>query len=139
MLPEISAPVFYGTIGTFALISFLLGLYRVPKSTDVLYGKKGKRWPSKIFGALIVVAGVASVLLAIQDVSQCGAMIALWAVLPPIWLFFEYFYLLDQRALMDSANKQAFDLYRHGQDLTAKCWIGFVGLLYVIYRTHGGN
>jgi hypothetical protein len=42
-----------------------------------------------------------------------------WAVFPPIWFFFEYFWLYR-----GAAEKNSFDLFKHGQQTAIAIWAG---------------
>jgi hypothetical protein len=83
-----------------------------------------------LVGALVTVAAVllASLtlinLLSNPDRSRRVLFLAIWVIGPPVWFWIEYFYLFR---VWGKADK--FDEFKHGQDLSAKIWLGIVALL----------
>jgi len=96
------------------------------------------RW---IVGSLASVMLAASILFAkwgwnqrIEDggVKVYQAMVlAGWTLLPPIWFWYEYFFLFAP-AYLDIESKE-FDRLKYGQDLSSKIWLAAVSLLLILY------
>lgn len=55
--------------------------------------------------------------------------IAVWAIGPPFWFWFEYFYLFK-----NYGNPGDFEEFKHGQQVSASIWAGVVGFLVAFYK-----
>jgi hypothetical protein len=67
----------------------------------------------------VIAAGCAWVSKSLGVICIAGAA---WAILPPVWFWYEYFYLFRVRG-----NPAAFEQFRYGQQLAIAIWAG-VGL-----------
>ncbi|MFZ1008040.1 MAG: hypothetical protein WAN65_14460 [Candidatus Sulfotelmatobacter sp.] len=56
-----------------------------------------------------------------------------WSLLPPVWLFFEYFFEYLREWEPNTQPPPDFDIFKHGQDLAAKMWIAVSSVLLVLY------
>jgi hypothetical protein len=59
-----------------------------------------------------------------QAIILCG-----WILAPPIWFWFEYFFLYDR---LGTAKPDAEE-FRHGQEQSAKIWLALVTVLLGLY------
>ncbi len=48
-----------------------------------------------------------------------ASLAAFWVIWPPIWFFYEYFWLYREAAVPDS-----FELFKHGQQTAVAIWAG---------------
>jgi hypothetical protein len=56
-------------------------------------------------------------------------VLGLWILLPPIWFWFEYFFLYKDK----TASGVELEAFRHGQDQSAKIWLALVTILAGLY------
>jgi len=54
-----------------------------------------------------------------------------WTLVPPIWFWFEYFFIY--KPPRDSAPRPDFDSFKYAQDISAKIWISAVSALLILY------
>jgi hypothetical protein len=62
---------------------------------------------------------------------QEAIILICWTVLPPIWFWFEYFFIYKPQS--NAPPKNDFDSFKYGQDLSSKIWISVVSALLVLY------
>ena len=55
-----------------------------------------------------------------------------WTVLPPIWFWYEYFFIY-RKGHADGTQPPDFDMFKYGQDVSAKIWLAVVAALFVLY------
>jgi hypothetical protein len=55
-----------------------------------------------------------------------------WAVLPPIWFWYEYFFVYKPPK-KDEAPRTDFESFKYGQDVSSKIWIAVVSALLILY------
>jgi hypothetical protein len=60
-------------------------------------------------------------------------MLLAWTLLPPVWLWYEYWflYLKDHRPGLPLPAD--LELFKYGQDLSAKMWIAGASSVLVLY------
>jgi len=58
--------------------------------------------------------------------------LSVWIVVPPIWFWWEYFYLYKSAP----APKPDLDEFKHGQDQSSKIWLALVTVLLGMYFGH---
>lgn len=56
-------------------------------------------------------------------------LLVIWIILPPIWFWFEFFYLHKPNRI---AGKEDKDLFEYGQKVSGTMWAGIVTLLIVL-------
>lgn len=65
---------------------------------------------------------------------QAGILV-LWIIAPPIWFWYEFFFLY-KRTQDDNRDKDPdrdFDRFKFGQDQSAKIWLALVTVLFGLY------
>jgi hypothetical protein len=58
-------------------------------------------------------------------------VVAMWTVMPPIWFWYEYFYLRPKYPSPPAGPD--FDEFKYGQDLASKIWIAATSTLLILY------
>lgn len=58
---------------------------------------------------------------------QQAIMLAFWIVVPPVWFWFEYFYLYK------GSSNDDLEKFKHGQDQSSKIWLALVTVLLAAY------
>ena len=58
-------------------------------------------------------------------------VLSVWIVVPPIWFWFEFFYLYKKEN-----PKPDLDEFKHGQDQSSKIWLALVTVLLGMYFGH---
>jgi hypothetical protein len=56
------------------------------------------------------------------------SLYAIWVLGPPIWFFFEYFYLFRQHG-----KPGCIDTFKYGQELASRIWLALVAVLGVLF------
>jgi hypothetical protein len=73
------------------------------------------------------------VFLLLADKNTCRplsqTMLVLWAVLPPMWFWFEYVVLWEHEKRLGKVSPSDFQDFKHQQELSRNIWLAFVGLL----------
>jgi len=101
--------------------------------------------PEWVAGTLAAGALVYSLCVAHQGwgvaVPACGSwpevkikeviILACWTLLPPIWFWFEYFFIY--KSPKNAAPKPDFESFKYGQDASSKIWIATASVLLVLY------
>jgi hypothetical protein len=66
---------------------------------------------------------------------QKAALLLFWVLVPPVWFWFEYFFLYryDPLTLPNGDAKPDWDNFKYGQDLSAKIWLALVTALTILY------
>jgi hypothetical protein len=134
-LVEIGPGGIVGLLVIVLIIAIVLASRPAPAGL-VKYRARWHDYAAMFIGVVATVLAAASILLSLRYASLAAASLAAWAVLPPLWFFLEYFYLVDRADLAKPENKQKFDLFKHSQDVAAKCWLGIVVLLIFINRMY---
>jgi hypothetical protein len=62
-------------------------------------------------------------------VSQ-AIVLGIWVIAPPIWFWYEYFYLYPDTTYVP---KPSLDEFKHGQEQSSKIWLALVTLLLGLY------
>jgi len=69
---------------------------------------------------------------------ECGGVkvyqaivLGAWTLLPPIWFWYEYFFLF--RDAFPKANSDELDQFKYGQDFSSKIWLAAVSVLLILY------
>jgi len=92
-----------------------------------------KLW-TNLFGS----AGVLAIALTLITLSSTklfaaygGILGGLWAILPPIWFWFQFFVLFKPQNDLETGEKQKrdFEHFKHGQQITAAIWAGLVAVI----------
>lgn len=61
-------------------------------------------------------------------------VLALWTLTPPMYFFFEWFYIVKPLLGRNTAARsQEFEEYKFGQDICAKVWIATASILLLLY------
>ncbi len=115
-----------------------------------------RNWVSRVAGTIATIAALATVICLLKDppkkpastpsaTSQSSAQatqpaadestvhwfyvaIVLWAVVPPVYFWFEHFFVWRGGGV-----PQSFDLHKYGQDVSRNIWLAFVALLLALY------
>ena len=91
--------------------------------------KMAKTKIRKILGPTLAILGLLYTYHSHMDGCPREVIFAGWAILPPIWLIFEYWLLFDrtEESLAD------FEAFKHSQALARNLWGGFLIFLAVFY------
>jgi hypothetical protein len=65
-------------------------------------------------------------------VAQVVMLIA-WTVIPPTWFWYEYWFIYLKDYHSDETAPENFELFKYGQDLSAKIWLAIVSSTFVIF------
>jgi len=65
-------------------------------------------------------------------VAQVVMLIA-WTVMPPTWFWYEYWFIYLKDYHSDETVPANFELFKYGQDLSAKIWLAIVSSTFVIF------
>jgi len=65
-------------------------------------------------------------------VAQVFMLIA-WTVVPPIWFWYEYWFIYLKGYHSDETVPENFELFKYGQDVSAKIWLAIVSSALVIF------
>jgi hypothetical protein len=90
---------------------------------DSIYPPKSKvRWLVRLGGCASAAALVCTILLALRawrlgEVEVIYSLAVLWTVLPPIWFWFEFFFLYQT-----SGEKDGFEAFKYGQQVSIAIW-----------------
>ena len=95
----------------------------------------------RIFGVLAALALIGSLwfaqygwgekLEAGNPIKVCqAAIVVAWLLGPPIYFWFEYFYLYKNST---AANKPDLETFKYGQDVSSKIWIATTSALLALY------
>ena len=68
----------------------------------------------------------------LSKIVQAG-LLGFWVLAPPIWFWYEYFFLYSSYAPVAPATKPLLEDFKHGQDQSAKIWLALVTLLFGLY------
>ena len=77
-----------------------------------------------------IVGGIVSLYLAQSSKPLKGWIAIAWAVLPPIWFWFEYTYLIDEE---QKNNKDFRERLKFSQDCASKVWVAVGGVFTASY------
>ena len=91
--------------------------------------KMAKAKIRKILGPTLAILGLLYTYYSHMDGCPREVIFAGWAILPPIWLIFEYWLLFDrtEESLAD------FEAFKHSQALARNLWGGFLIFLAAFY------
>ena len=101
--------IWIGSVTSFGVISTML-LAWYGWGTPIL---EGQSWP-----------GV--------KVAQVVMLIA-WTVMPPTWFWYEYWFIYLKDYHSDETVPENFELFKYGQDLSAKIWLAIVSSTFAIF------
>lgn len=92
----------------------------MPQSLDLYPGTA--KWFIRFIGLLSAVALAVTVCIGYsawnsRTVETVYLLAILWAVVPPIWFWFEYFFVYKS-----CGDPNAFEAFKHGQQLTVAIW-----------------
>ena len=64
-----------------------------------------------------------------------AGILLFWVLMPPVWFWFEYFFLYryDALTLPNGDAKADWDSFKYGQDLSAKIWLALVTALTILF------
>jgi hypothetical protein len=62
-----------------------------------------------------------------------AVLLGVWVLAPPIWFWYEYYFLYSNYAPTSPATKPPLEEFKHGQDQSAKIWLALVTLLFGLY------
>jgi hypothetical protein len=65
-------------------------------------------------------------------VAQVFMLIA-WTMIPPIWFWYEYWFIYLKDYHSDRIVPENFELFKYGQDVSAKIWLSIVSSAFVIF------
>jgi len=57
-------------------------------------------------------------------------VLGLWVLLPPIWFWYEYFFLYKD---IPKVEREKIEEFKHGQDQSAKLWLALITVLLGLY------
>lgn len=101
--------IWVGAVTSFGVISTML-LAWYGWGTPIL---EGQSWPD-------------------VKVAQVVMLIA-WTVMPPTWFWYEYWFIYLKDYHSDETAPENFELFKYGQDLSAKIWLAIVSSAFVIF------
>ena len=101
--------IWVGAVTSFGVISTML-LAWYGWGTPIL---EGQSWPD-------------------VKVAQVVMLIA-WTVMPPTWFWYEYWFIYLKDYHSDETAPENFELFKYGQDLSAKIWLAIVSPAFVIF------
>jgi len=101
--------IWVGAVTSFGVISTML-LAWYGWGTPIL---EGQSWPD-------------------VKVAQVVMLIA-WTVMPPTWFWYEYWFIYLKDYHSDETAPENFELFKYGQDLSAKIWLAIVSSTFVIF------
>jgi hypothetical protein len=61
-----------------------------------------------------------------------AAVVALWIILPPIWFWYEYFFMPWDETGRGSQSEN-LERFKYGQDISSKIWIAVSTALLMLY------
>ena len=85
-------------------------------------------------GLLIVTIVVVRYCWGAEHLWLLYSVIGLWAVGPPVWFWFEYFYIYRAYGQPDT-----LDLFKCGQDVSKAIWAGVLAVLIAFAATGAGK
>ncbi len=87
-----------------------------------------------VTGILGIIAGFAAVYVMLQPPHEMcqRSVIALWAIVPPLWFFLEY------HLLRDKLTPTAYERLKDHQALAGKVWAGFLVALVTLFLKGAG-
>jgi hypothetical protein len=56
-----------------------------------------------------------------------------WTVVPPIWFWCEYWFIYLKGQRFEDRAPENFELFKYGQDISAKIWLAIVSATFVIF------
>jgi hypothetical protein len=65
-------------------------------------------------------------------VAQVIVLVA-WTVVPPIWFWYEYWFIYLKGHRFEDRVPENFELFKYGQDVSAKIWLAIVSATFVIF------
>ena len=77
-----------------------------------------------------IVGAVISFFIASESKTAKGWVAAVWAVVPPIWFWYEYTYLTTEA---QKANKDFRDRLKFAQDTASRVWLAVGGVFTATY------
>jgi hypothetical protein len=92
-------------------------------------GKWTKAKTRRVLGPVLTIIGLFYTYHSHLDGCPREVIFVAWAMLPPIWLIFEYWLLFDS----DEKSSKDFEEFKHSQSLARNLWIGFLIFLAVYY------
>lgn len=105
-----------------------------PTGKEVIYGDNaipvGFLCAAEIAAGVGVVVTILAIWLYLRDRSNperkvfLQAVWVVWALAPPLWFWYEYFFLFKNRGPAD-----AFEAFKYGQDVASKVWLAVVAVL----------
>jgi len=61
-------------------------------------------------------------------------VVGFWTLVPPIWFWFEYFWVRPRLPSPPPAGKgPTFEEFKYGQDVSSKLWIAATSALLILY------
>lgn len=60
-------------------------------------------------------------------------MLVAWTVMPPTWFWYEYWFIYLKDYHSDETVPENFELFKYGQDLSAKIWLAIVSSTFAIF------
>jgi uncharacterized membrane protein len=103
----------------------------MPKARQSIYPTQRKThfwivFAAAVLGVLVVFVTLwaARKSLCSGDVFHLYVTIAVWAIAPPVWFWFEYF-----TVYLRWGKPESFDLFKYGQQVAAAIWAGVLATL----------
>lgn len=93
-------------------------------------------------GLWLSIAGALTILLAVISAILSGifyrcefreglmSLALAWSVLPPMWFWIEYHCIYREYG-----NAEAFDAFKHGQDISRAVWLGLTAAMFAMVAT----
>jgi hypothetical protein len=60
-------------------------------------------------------------------------LLVIWSLVPPVWFWFEFYFQYLRHWEQNTLPPRDFDVFKHGQDVSAKIWIAVSSVLLVLY------
>ena len=92
-------------------------------------GKWGKAKIRRVLGPALAMVGLFYTYHSHLDGCPREIIFLAWALLPPIWLIFEYWLLFDR----NEESSKDFETFKHSQSLARNLWGGFLIFLAAYY------
>ena len=98
-------------------------------SDNKVIGKWTKAKIRRVLGPTLAIVGLFYTYHSHLDGCPREVIFAAWALLPPIWLIFEYWLLFDR----NEESSKDFKTFKYSQSLARTLWSGFLIFLIVFY------
>jgi hypothetical protein len=98
-------------------------------SVNKATGKWGKAKIRRVLGPTLAIVGLFYTYRSHLNACPREIIFAAWALLPPVWLIFEHWFLFDR----NEESSKDFETFKHNQSLARNLWGGFLIFLAAFY------